>query len=899
MLSILVFAACNLHPAHVPFPEDESGFAQPLVKPFKFSNPVPFQCQIKDADSLKPPKVLPLDLDKLPTKPFAFNDFKPLKDPIQQTKLDWDNIPDSIINFDAAPPKPFVLQNSILPKPVIIKAGVPKMLANTTTGILQFSGEEGLPGTQITASLLDKYGSTWLATEKGLCRYTGEYLYIYSFLDKTPIGSDYMITHMAADHEGNIWIATGGSGIYIINVSENILSHYRSDLDCFDIFCDHSGMVWVTSFIDGLFIIDPRKETIKNLRKVKEKDYNNAITTITEDRDNNIWLGYFDHISVIDSGRKYLKKITTKEGLTGNTVLDFLEDSKGDMWVSTAAEGVSFISLKNKTISTINNNRLYGTAVEMIEDSREQIWLFRRDTSYVINKNRTAIRNVIMDIKMAEQTFKGTSLIDRNGNIWLGTLNKGAIIIDTKGPLPEHLSTAQGLTDNNVWGITEDKDGMVWMATRDGINIYNPASSKLSLLSKKNGLESDGSGRLTQDNVGNIFFTSNSGFSIINPRKKSLRIYGKEEGFSNLNTSTCIADSSGQLWFSSASYGLISYNTITNCLKICGKQNGLVSDVVWHIIKDRRGNIWVGTDSGIAIINPADNTVQYLRENEGLCNNIVYKMIERANGEIWAGTVKGIAIINTDNHTITNLTRKEGLFPEEIYDIVDKNGTVYAGSSAGLIVIREPGVTSSKNKLWNFTNYGKREGFPYNDYNQNTGTSTTNGQTWWGITPVVTVVTQEPIIDTILPQIAITGINIMDQMLSFVTYASFGNHLKASDTLWNENKTVFYLKNTLPKDSGYLISNNIHWDSTTAGYNIPIGLTLPYNQNSVNFSFNNNDIKGREKILYRYILEGEDKEWSAPSDKSNTRNYFNLGEGNYTFKVSTRGFNGLWSEAKQ
>ena len=139
LLSTLAFASCNLKPAQVPFPGDESVFAQPLAKPFQFSKPVSFQFKVTNPDRIKPPKVLPLDIDKLPTKPFAFNDFKPLKAPIQQVKLDWDNMPDSLLNLDAVPSKSFVLQKSILPQPVIVKAGIPKLFANTRYSNYRFT----------------------------------------------------------------------------------------------------------------------------------------------------------------------------------------------------------------------------------------------------------------------------------------------------------------------------------------------------------------------------------------------------------------------------------------------------------------------------------------------------------------------------------------------------------------------------------------------------------------------------------------------------------------------------------------------------------------------------------------------------------------------------------------
>ncbi|WP_373398069.1 ATP-binding protein [Algoriphagus halophilus] len=73
-------------------------------------------------------------------------------------------------------------------------------------------------------------------------------------------------------------------------------------------------------------------------------------------------------------------------------------------------------------------------------------------------------------------------------------------------------------------------------------------------------------------------------------------------------------------------------------------------------------------------------------------------------------------------------------------------------------------------------------------------------------------------------------------------------------------------------------------------------MKVPYDQNSFNFSFNNPAIKGRDKILYRYVLEGADDSWSSPSPISNSKNYYNLVPGEYKFKVATSGFNGVWSD---
>ena len=893
----LVIVACN-NKASIPFPADETGFSQPVSKPFKFSEPHPLQWIDISPDSIKPPTTIPLDINKLPSKPFTVNDFKPLKNPIQQKKLDWDNIPDSAINLDTISEKPFRIQKSILPKPIVTKAGIPTLMPNTTSGILQFSENEGLPGSIITASLIDKNGMVWLATNRGLCRYTGDNLFVYSFLNKTPQGSDYSISRIAEDHSGKIWLSTSGDGIYILDIDNGILFHNNIYPYGADIICDHLGMIWLTSYANGLYIINPQKETIKNILPNDKRNEKNLVLSLIEDQYHNIWMGSPGHISILDSSRQKIKKIIRKQGLNINYPINFFEDSKGDMWTSSFAREINFVSLKNKTITTINaNNGFTGMGLAFTEDSNGSIWAIQKDTIFIFNQQKNAVKNLIINVKIIDpQTGdRGTFFSDKHGNMWVGSVDKGVLLIDSKGPLPENVDSKNGLIDNNVWGLVEDKNDNIWISTHRGLNIYDPHKNRLLLLSTKQGLGDDDVRRINEFDKDNIFVSTVSGFSIINTLKKTLANYGKEQHLSKYNLMKSVKDDKNQLWLGSLN-GIAIYDISKNYLKVINKSTGLLSNTIWDMQVDLHGNFWVGTDSGIVIINPANNTLQYLRESEGLCNNIIQKMVVRKNGEIWVATQKGISIVDPEKYTIINLSAKEGLVPETIYDLVEQNNKLYAGSSDGLIIITKPDSNKIEKNKWNIVNYGKREGFPYNDYNQNTGMAAKNGQTWWGITPVLTIVTQQPAADTIAPNVYLTRITIMDQNPSFVSYKTLNNQLKNNDTLWDVSKKKYYVKNSLPKDSGYLQSNNIEWDSITSLFKLPVGLSLPHNQNAINFSFTNNEIKGREKIVYCYILEGADKKWSDIYVRPSSKNYYNLSPGKYTFKVVTKGFNGLWSK---
>ncbi|MEP1984243.1 MAG: ATP-binding protein, partial [Maribacter dokdonensis] len=68
-----------------------------------------------------------------------------------------------------------------------------------------------------------------------------------------------------------------------------------------------------------------------------------------------------------------------------------------------------------------------------------------------------------------------------------------------------------------------------------------------------------------------------------------------------------------------------------------------------------------------------------------------------------------------------------------------------------------------------------------------------------------------------------------------------------------------------------------------------------YDQNSISFSYGSNDIFNRDQLNYRFILDGEDEDWSYAANATKTKNYYNLKPGDYTFKVADRSGNSDWS----
>jgi signal transduction histidine kinase len=377
------------------------------------------------------------------------------------------------------------------------------------------------------------------------------------------------------------------------------------------------------------------------------------------------------------------------------------------------------------------------------------------------------------------------------------------------------------------------------------------------------------------------------GFSIIDVKENIIKNYHPDQNISS-RFFDGLTDRNGNLWVCSGTR-LFMFDLKTNSLK---KLRETVAQRHWAMVKDNEMNIWVVTDNGLKVVDPGNNSLTSITTEDGLSSNYVSCIYKSRNGEIWTGGDKGISIINPGKNEITNLSKKEGLVPETMFDFVEVNNRMYAGSLDGLIVITRPDSVN-KNE-WGFYNYGKREGFPFNDYNQMSAAATRDGESWWGVTPMLTILTQEPFVRTDSAKTHITGITIMDQSPSFD--APTTKPLKTNDTLWTADLTKSYINKTVFEDSGYYADHKIQWDSITPMFQNPIGLKLPHDQNSLRFSFTNMNVTGRDKILYRYVLEGADEHWSASSSDAFSRNYYNLKPGEYSFKVASKGFNGRWGK---
>src|SRR6478736_2855997 len=172
--------------------------------------------------------------------------------------------------------------------------------------------------------------------------------------------------------------------------------------------------------------------------------------------------------------------------------------------------------------------------------------------------------------------------------------------------------------------ILQDKTGFMWFGTNKGLFKFDGIRYRRFL--GFDGLPDENVTALAQDSVGRLWIGFNNGkISIL--EKNTITDFKPEEGLSNKPISDILFDKDGVLWFSTFNDGIYYY--INNRLYRLDDMDGMPDLYAYDLEEDAKGNIWVGTDGGIAICSRTETSVKIDTINyaNGLPDNIVKKIL--------------------------------------------------------------------------------------------------------------------------------------------------------------------------------------------------------------------------------------------------------------------------------
>ena len=244
----------------------------------------------------------------------------------------------------------------------------------------------------------------------------------------------------------------------------------------------------------------------------------------------------------------------------------------------------------------------------------------------------------------------------------------GCLALFSMENVPQHyyfrnLDIEQGLPQNTINDILQDRQGFMWFGTKDGLSRYDGISFR-NFRNNPQDVHSLGNNFVTslyEDTEGNIWVGSSNGIYVIDRESKKVKKHYDREN----NQVRCIKkDSEGQIWVGFFGGGLGLYDEEMNLVKLFNVTAHFPSNTVNAILEDKQKRLWVATGEGLVCFPSLSKKeyIVYQREN-GLANTHIQSVIEDKKGNIWVSTNKGISCIDPSQQTCYNYDHRDNLPP--------------------------------------------------------------------------------------------------------------------------------------------------------------------------------------------------------------------------------------------
>lgn len=248
---------------------------------------------------------------------------------------------------------------------------------------------------------------------------------------------------------------------------------------------DSKGRLWAGTFRQGLFLRE--KGIVHHIMQggIPAKDINyDIVRGFLEDYEHRIWVNYHGGIGWFDEQSRRIVPLGNKALEKYKVVNDFKEDKLHRIWVA-ATQGL-FV------YSPATRRALFPK--DLVKDEATQVKL---------NGPCKAL------------------LIDRQGWVWVGTLN-GLFVINPKDKSSRFFGKAEGMPNEMINGLVEDRYGNVWVTTPNGLCRFQrlqDGEMKLMVFDSQNKLGKSNFGCMTVGHLagGNLFFGTQDGYYIVNP----------------------------------------------------------------------------------------------------------------------------------------------------------------------------------------------------------------------------------------------------------------------------------------------------------------------------------------------------------------------------------------------
>jgi ligand-binding sensor domain-containing protein/signal transduction histidine kinase len=617
-------------------------------------------------------------------------------------------------------------------------------LLGVSLATVRYGAEHGLASDNVRAILVDSRGFVWIGTNEGLSRFDGASLETFGVEDGLPSA---VVRAICEGGDGSVWVGTN-RGLARLTVAETpgapvadaSVEGLPAGARVEALAVRDAGSLWAV-VDDAIWRVTVDRG---RARAAKEAwaDGIRSIVVIAPGVDGDLWIGTEGDGVVrrrID-GRVEQHAVMPYAGVDGVSGLRVMGD--GTVWVGTLAGYFVFRpddGERTGNLAERAGERVYrpgqawsppvaaGEVVRLVRTDPDRldlrcltpvaapdgtVWAAAPDGLFRSRDGRWTLLGPESGLEFDELT---ATAVDSLGNVWLGTLNSGVIVVRQRGLVS--YTMRDGLVSNRIqqvlespagetlvvsvwqlhhvdgdlvrsiplgprslryqgWGwaqvVAFDSGGDAWVAGGEGLFRYpgvrrfdDFAASRPRLYTTEDGLGSNETFRVWADDGGEVW-VGTFGEAVLaryDREKDAFVSFPSGDGLPKQAPTAFARDRSGALWIGFYEGGLSRFDG--ERFRYFDESDGVPSGFVHALEVDSAGRLWVATGpGGVCVADRPDEDPFRCRSislSGSHATDAARALVEDGEGAMWIGTTRGLSRVDPDTDAVQHYTRGDGL----------------------------------------------------------------------------------------------------------------------------------------------------------------------------------------------------------------------------------------------